>query len=119
MTPAELRAFADKMEELQIEEMPTKVGYLKHDLYEYLGIDDFNDVYYGYMTALGAKVAVAQMKKEVAKSVVRVAKKGTKFVTDASFNNEFWHTEDYEISDMDDDWANQHLEKITEVPPTK
>lgn len=103
MTPAALRALADKIEA----EKPKLIrqGFLKDDLY---CTRHYCNKCIGYIDA----VQVEKLIEEYRKSFYIAAKKGTKFVSYMYDDLEVWRSIDEEFSEMSCNWAVKFLEKI-------
>jgi hypothetical protein len=128
MTAAELFALAyekqqderDRLEkETDNENKIVKVGYLKHNIYEFpydtFDIGRYCDDY--IFTEEGVEDIIQKFRDEF----ILVAEKGVKFVCyviyDGDEIEEIWYRDDSEGDDMElgDDWAKEHLENIEDV----
>lgn len=116
MTPAQLRALADQIE--QENHRPTYVGYLKHDLYEcsHSGklLIETPDEFWLFTKKQKDSFLNKEMLK-LKESFNIALKKGTKFNCYYIDGAYLWYDGlNYGVEDMMDDWAQEHLENITE-----
>jgi hypothetical protein len=115
MTPAELRALADKKEK---ESKPVKEGFLKHDLYNFVSwgtrfdlVDAVNKGLY-----FREEQEIDEVLDNLRCFKKRIMMKGTKFVCLVRDGRESWFDDiRYGVEDMNSEWANHHLENIREI----
>jgi hypothetical protein len=114
MTPKELRALADKLEQ---EEKMVKVGYAKEDLYNFDGPGPGITYHRGwgdFWLQTGKKKNL--LIEDFISSFALVIPKGTKFVCYIRNGKELWYDDiNYGIENMDSKWAEKYLENITNV----
>lgn len=115
LTPAELRALADKKEQ---ESIPVKEGFLKFDLHS------FHEQYSGFAPGkyqifqkhnfwLFTDKEKAEIIKDFTERFTKVLNKGDRFVCFLEDGRETWYDDEgYGVEAMDTDWANKYLENI-------
>jgi hypothetical protein len=119
LTPAELRALADKKEQ---ESTPIKEGFLKVDLYDFDAqySSDPPGRYQIPEEQLDFWLFTKQQQKEIIKnfteSFSKVLSKGARFLCFLDDGKEDWYDDvGYGVEAMDADWAAKYLEKIRKL----
>ncbi len=118
MTPKELRALADKLEQEE-ENRIYKIGFLKEDYYVFLQSYRYHCISFQKSWAECKMLNRSQVDsfiQEFSNNFQLALPKGTKFICYKSDNTEMWCDDvNYGIEDRNSQWAQRYLENIQDV----
>lgn len=114
MTPEQLRKLADEKE---ASNKPCKMGFLKHDMYEF-----YDEKYPRPKYMKCTKENKDKIIQEFSEKFEKIAEKGAKFVcykdeerARIAGTEYLWYDENGFFEEMDDEWAKENLDNIVDI----